>query len=225
MNEQLSPAQAWEAAYRRFETPEQERQKFLKRLKQFGVESWDRNLKICEMFCGRGNGLYIWQDLGFKNIEGLDLSADLVADYKGTAKVQVGDARDLPYEDATFDVIVIQGGLHHLTLMDDLHKTMTEIHRVLKPDGRLVLVEPWWTPFLNIVHKISDLRLSRMAWDKLDALATMTELEHQTYFDWLGRPDEVRNAIGRVVEFEQLNIGWGKIKLIGRRKPEINAPA
>ena len=57
---------AWEAAYLRFETPQQEQEKFIKRLRSLGVETWDRGLTITELFCGRGNGLIAWQRLGFE---------------------------------------------------------------------------------------------------------------------------------------------------------------
>ena len=34
-----------------------------------------------------------------------------------------------------------QGGLHHLSLMDDLEQALSEIHRVLKPEGRLLIID------------------------------------------------------------------------------------
>src|SRR5579872_2389451 len=47
----------WEAAYLRFETPEQEIQKFIGRLETLGVAEWSRQARIVELFCGRGGGL------------------------------------------------------------------------------------------------------------------------------------------------------------------------
>src|SRR5438132_7278717 len=47
----------WEAAYLRFETPEQEIQKFIARLNRLGAPQWPRDSEIVELFCGRGNGL------------------------------------------------------------------------------------------------------------------------------------------------------------------------
>jgi hypothetical protein len=51
------PPDPWEAAYLRFETPEQEIRKFEKRLLRLGAGAWPRDLRIVELFCGRGNGL------------------------------------------------------------------------------------------------------------------------------------------------------------------------
>lgn len=213
-----SAIEAWESAYRRFETPAEERSKFIQRLGDLGVDKWDRSLRICELFCGRGNGLRAWLEMGFKNIEGLDRSAELVCDYDGPAKICVGDARELPYKNSSFDAIAVQGGLHHLSLMVDLNRVLAEIQRVLKPNGRLLIVEPWLTTYLKIVHAACGSRLSRRLWGRLDALATMIDLERETYENWLAQPDEIRLALERVVEPEKIKIGWGKLMLVGRRR-------
>ena len=64
--------ETWEEAYARFETPAQERQKFHQRFRQLGVYHWPRDIKILELFCGRGNGLIALQEAGFTNLEGAD---------------------------------------------------------------------------------------------------------------------------------------------------------
>src|SRR6266567_7238750 len=69
----------WEAAYLRFETPEQEIHKFIARLKRLRARQWPRDAEIVELFCGRGNGLIALQLLGFTRLEGVDLSPRLLA--------------------------------------------------------------------------------------------------------------------------------------------------
>jgi ubiquinone/menaquinone biosynthesis C-methylase UbiE len=216
---------AWEAAYLRFETPQQEQEKFIKRLRSLGVGTWDRGLAITELFCGRGNGLIAWHRLGFENLEGLDISADLVARYAGPARVHVGDARSLPFEDASRDVVAVQGGLHHLRSLEDLERTLGEIHRVLKPAGRLLVVEPWKTLFLRCVHAACGISVCRKMWGKLDALATMIELERETYEHWLDQPQAVLAALRNAVEPQILRIGWGKLMLVGTRRDGTHPPA
>jgi hypothetical protein len=67
----------WEAEYLRFETQEEEIRKFTERLRRLGVGGWPRETKIVELFCGRGNGLHALARLGFRNLEGVDLSPRL----------------------------------------------------------------------------------------------------------------------------------------------------
>ena len=89
----------WEAAYLRFETPEEEIQKFIRRLTRLGAPQWPRDAEIVELFCGRGNGLCALDRLEFKQIEGVDLSPRLIAQYRGPAICIVGDCRRLPFAD------------------------------------------------------------------------------------------------------------------------------
>ncbi|QDT80423.1 class I SAM-dependent methyltransferase [Gimesia maris] len=208
----------WEAAYRRFETPQQELNKFLKRLHYMGVAQWEKNLKVVELFCGQGTGLNALEKLGFHSLAGVDLSPCLLQQYQGTAQLYVADCRDLKFEDGSRDVLIVQGGLHHLSVLpDDLKKTLQEMHRVLRPGGRVVIVEPWQTPFLKFVHTVSEIRLFRKLWAKLDAFAIMTEQERTTYERWLSQPVEILSLLNNIFQQEQQIIGYGKLMYVGRK--------
>ena len=138
--------------------------------------------EIVELFCGRGNGLNALQRLGFTRLEGVDLSPQLIAQYRGPAKSVVADCRKLPFTDECKDVLIVQGGLHHLpALPDDLEQTFAEMQRVLRKEGRVVFVEPWLTPFLRFVHWVSGNPLARRLSNRMDALATMIHYERRTY--------------------------------------------
>src|SRR5260370_15236111 len=191
-NPQTQKAQSsdpWEAAYLRFESPEEEIQKFIKRLTRLSALQWPRDAEIVELFCGRGNGLIALQRLGFTRLEGVDLSPRLLAQFKGSAKCKVADCRKLPFADRSKDVLIVQGGLHHLpTLPDDLDQTFSEMQRVLRTDGRAVFVEPWLTPFLKFVHTVSENPLARRISNKMDPLATMIQFERRTYDHCPGHP-------------------------------------
>ena len=209
----------WEAAYQRFETPEQEIQKFTERLRNLGAAGWPRDAEIVELFCGRGNGLIALQRLGFTRLEGVDLSPRLLAQFKGSAKCTVADCRRLPFADRSKDVLIVQGGLHHLpALPDDLDQTFSEMQRVLRPTGRVMFVEPWRTPFLTFVHLVSEIPLIRTISTKMDAFATMTEYEIRTYQQWLGHPELIKQ-IARV-HFVPVHesFAWGKWNFVGTPK-------
>ncbi len=64
----------------------------------------------------------------------------------------------------TFDVVYIYGGLHHI--IPCLAETIREVHRILKPGGHFVFVEPNKDTFLNKL---------RMAWYRMDKRFHETE--------------------------------------------------
>jgi ubiquinone/menaquinone biosynthesis C-methylase UbiE len=210
------PEDPWEAAYLRFETPEQEIQKFTERLAKLGAGDWAHEAEIAELFCGRGNGLQALHQLGFTHLEGVDLSARLLAQYRGDAKCYVSDCRQLPFADRSKDVLIVQGGLHHLpTLPDDLDQTLKEMQRVLRKDGWVVLVEPWLTPFLKFAHLACANAVARRLSNKVDTLATMIHYERRTYEQWLSQPELILNLVHYYFVPKQQDISWGKWSFVG----------
>ena len=207
---------AWEAAYLRFETQEEEIRKFVGRLRRVGASQWPRNAEIVEIFCGRGNGLHALQRLGFDHVEGMDLSASLLAQYHGPAGTHLGDCRHIPFPKQCKDVVIVQGGLHHLlTLPDDLHQVFMETQRVLRKNGRVVIVEPWSTPFLKLVHWLAAKHVARCYSTKLDAFQIMFEHERKTYEQWLGQPELILTLARAHFSPIYESFAWGKWTFVG----------
>jgi len=79
-------------------------------------------------------------------VVGLDLTAEMINRARmhlsqvGLANVvfQVGEAESLPFEDNEFEVIISNGVLN---LVVDKVKALSEVFRVLKPGGRLLLAD------------------------------------------------------------------------------------
>ena len=215
-NSHASVMDPWESAYVRFETPQQEIRKFVRRLRKLKIDQLSQDTRIVELFCGRGNGLHALARLGFTHLEGVDLSSRLVAIYQGPAQCYVADCRKLPFSAESKDLLIVQGGLHHLPkLPDDLSQSFAEMHRVLRENGRLVVVEPWRTPFLRLVHPISELRLVRRCSTKLDAFATMTHYERVTYEQWLRQPEAILKLARAHFSPCQELFRWGKWMFVG----------
>jgi SAM-dependent methyltransferase len=70
-------------------------------------------------------------------------------------EVQVGDMREMPFDDASFDGVVSVAAIDHLN-KEGVERTLAEVTRVLRPDGQflLMVVHPdIWTkvalPFLH----------------------------------------------------------------------------
>ena len=212
----MEETNAWERAYERFETPREEIRKFEKRLLHIGAGTWPRSARIVEIFCGRGNGLHALTALGFTNLEGADLSPRLLAKYQGPARCHVCDCRALPFEDASRDVVIVQGGLHHLEqLPGDLHTTLDEARRVLSPRGRLVVIEPWRTPFLRFVHAVTARASARRLSSKLDAFEEMYVHERETYERWLASGPVILRALEERFVPRRSEIAWGKLVFVG----------
>lgn len=142
-------------------------------------------LEVCS---GRGSGLRAWSALGFADVIGVDYSYARVAGHRGPGRCVLGDARAIPLASGSRDIVVVQGGLHHLFTHADVADALAEMCRVASMTGRIVILEPWLTPFLRVVHAVCEQPLARQLWPKLDALATMIEEERKTYERWLNAP-------------------------------------
>jgi SAM-dependent methyltransferase len=213
----VSCSEAWEQAYLRFESRHAEIAKFKRRLLDFGAAGWDRSDRIVELFCGRGSGLEALRQLGFRNIEGVDLSERLLRGGGGSARKYVADCRELAFLEAeSRDRVIVHGGLHHLSSLQDLDACLGAARRILRPSGELLVVEPWITPFLSFVHWTAERRAARRLWPRLDALWTMIEHERETYESWLSHPREVLAAFEAHFELKRVDRAWGKAMIVGR---------
>jgi len=214
--------QDWESAYESFETKNEEVEKFLKRFKSFQFDSFNKNSKVLDLFCGTGSGLEALNILGFSNLVGVDLSPDLLKQCK-TKNVElfVGDCRDLKLENNSVDIVTIQGGLHHLpSIKEDLPKTLKEIHRVLNDEGKVFIIEPWLTKMLSILHVLYKSKLLRSLWPKFDALATMTHLEYPIYDTWLDNKSFILQELNKYFVTEKSRERFAKLSYLGKKRTE-----
>jgi len=92
-----------------------------------------------------GTGYLLTQYADRFETHGIDYNEKLVSVAGGnlkkkglTATLQKGNVESLPYDDETFDCIV---NTMAFTAYPDGVKAMSEFHRVLKPGGRLVLID------------------------------------------------------------------------------------
>ena len=70
----------------------------------------------------------------------------------GNVKFKVANAEELPFEDNSFNCVTIAFGLRNVT---DKDKALKEMHRVLKPGGRLLVLE-FSKPVVPGLDKIYD---------------------------------------------------------------------
>jgi demethylmenaquinone methyltransferase/2-methoxy-6-polyprenyl-1,4-benzoquinol methylase len=56
------------------------------------------------------------------------------------AQLDLGDATDMPYEDGKFDLVISMLSLHEMS-PETRSEVLNETKRVLKPDGRILLID------------------------------------------------------------------------------------
>jgi len=102
-----------------------------------GFEQW-RGRDVLEVGVGLGTDFVGFVRAG-ANATGIDLTQAAVdavtrrLELEGlSAELRVADAEQLPFEDASFDLVWSYGVLHHTP---DTRRTLQEVRRVLRPDG------------------------------------------------------------------------------------------
>lgn len=106
--------------------------------------------------CGHGMAAVVMARAG-ADVHAFDLSPGYVAETQRRADANgvrvtavAANGEELPYPDATFDVVWGCAILHHL----DLPKAAAELRRVLKPGGVAVFCEPWGgNPLLSFARR------------------------------------------------------------------------
>ncbi len=83
--------------------------------------------------------------------ETVDVAAGRLAPFAGRFTVQRDNANRLSFDDAVFDAVFCAATLHH---MEEPQRMVSEMSRVLKPGGRIAIMEPNWIYPTNIVFSL-----------------------------------------------------------------------
>jgi demethylmenaquinone methyltransferase/2-methoxy-6-polyprenyl-1,4-benzoquinol methylase len=139
----------------------------LNRVISFGIDlKWRRKVlnivaqskpeTVLDIATGTGDLAILMTQTSAKKIIGLDISAGMlevgikkIADKKlsDTIEMVLGDSENMPFDDNYFDAITVAFGVRNF---ETLEKGLTEILRVLKPNGVFVILEtsvPDKTPY------------------------------------------------------------------------------
>jgi SAM-dependent methyltransferase len=115
----------------------------------------DRRPRILDVGCGTGANLIMLSKYG--DAEGVDVSEDALAfcRERGLDKVRLGAAEELPYEDETFDLVTALDVVEH---MDNDLAGLSEMQRVLRPGGRVLLFVPTFMFLWGVQDDVSNHR-------------------------------------------------------------------
>lgn len=107
----------------------------------FQVNKEDNPITILDVGSGKGNHLVAFARRGFK-VLGLDRIADHPQELN---QFDIGECdfecEKFPFENETLDVVFSKSVIEHVSNSDNF---LSEIKRVLKPDGLLILMCPDW---------------------------------------------------------------------------------
>ena len=100
-------------------------------------------LDVLDAGCGVGYGAEMIARAGASRVVGIDLAPEAIAaasERAGeVAAFQVGDVRDLPFDEGSFDLVVCFEVLEHL---EDPEPAITALKGVLREDGLLIVSSP-----------------------------------------------------------------------------------
>ena len=186
--------------------------------------------RVLDLGCGKGRFAAHLKGSGAEVI-GLDLSAAMLASATGLARVRAS-AKRLPFADDAFDAVVAIEVLEHVGAVGPV---LDEARRVLKPGGRLAIVDknagaldarrPWLP---GLVVKWIDERRGlwmypgggpvRERWFRPDALKTRLRRDFEgVRVEFLLRPEEAGRLVFRAVPAARLWTLWSA------RVPETRA--
>lgn len=120
---------------------------------------------------------------------GIDVSETRLADARAAEPVSGAEYREgrgeaLPFADASIDGVVYNNALHHVP-MDAMDAALAEAVRVLKPGGRLLVIEPLAEgEYFALVRQIEDeTEVRRAAYDALRKVTALKAEREELYDD------------------------------------------
>ena len=179
---------------------------------------------ILDIGTSTGTNLRMLRDLGFSRVEGVDTSTESVrwCESKGLGHVTLGDVCNLPFEDASFEMVLATDIIEHV---DDDATAIREIRRVLKPGGFVLVTVPAFMSLWGLQDDVSHHKRRYLAEQVLSRVTGAGLVVLQSfYFNyllfvpiWLGR--KIIRLFGVKLKSEaEVNTSWlnGIMKLIFR---------
>jgi SAM-dependent methyltransferase len=102
--------------------------------------------RILDVGCGKGFMLHDFKELmPAADVRGIDVSTYAISEAMPAVQpfLQVGDAREVPFEDGFFDLVISINTVHNLP-KDECRRALREIQRVTRRDA-FIVVDAWRT--------------------------------------------------------------------------------
>jgi demethylmenaquinone methyltransferase/2-methoxy-6-polyprenyl-1,4-benzoquinol methylase len=116
-----------------------------RRVVRLAMDGAPANARVLDLCCGTGDMTFEARRQGAALAVGVDFTQamlDVAQQRRGTTNAEVffarGDALRLPFADGSFDAVTIGYGLRNVA---DIEQCLREMIRVLRPGGRLVILD------------------------------------------------------------------------------------
>jgi SAM-dependent methyltransferase len=114
--------------------------------------------EILDIGCGNGSTTdYINKNTDF-SCTGIDDDTEAITNAKRLFprnNFVLGKGERLPFDDGSFDTIILRDTIHHIWEEGDFEKAAAEIARVAKPDARLIIYDPNVNFVLRTLRRMS----------------------------------------------------------------------
>lgn len=162
--------------------------------------------RILDVGTGTGSNLRLMRQMGVREVVGLDRSEAAIrfCEMRGLGAVQRGDIRRLPFEDASFDLVLATDVIEHV---EEDAQAVLEVRRVLAPGGFALITVPAFPSLWGLQDiKAQHLRRYRRAEFRTLLMQVGLEIRKLYYFNYLLFP-----AV------------WGARQVIRLLKPKIDS--
>lgn len=184
----------WTAAYGAQNEVRRRRAAMPGKLALLGIDRAPRSARILDLCCGNGEALDALYNMGFRDLHGGDIAIreELAEDPRFS--VRICDAANPPFEDAAFDWIVIVHAMHHLGSAAQIDRVLNHCHRMLKPGGRLSVVDFPNSPQIRLAFWF--FRQNRFLWTPyLKTFGQLIQEEWPFLKNYLPQFPQVRNLL------------------------------
>ena len=174
------------------------------------ITSLSPNTSLLDLGCGNGKYLSVRQDLDLYALDNCENFIDIVKTKYPAVKTFISDVTNTPFETGYFDSIISIAVIHHLSSEERRLEMITEILRILKPNGK-ALVTAWateqtGTKTLSKAVKISEFNDYLIPWDDRKKKVTSQRFYH----------------LFEALEFEKLLSKFSNVKIIDSRYDKDN---